>query len=85
MLVSPVISTEGRNLYSKVRRPDELTPVALDPESCRASQEVAYFTYNGVYLQSDAARLAGPLPHAPSLPETKNKYIIPGDPSGSRC
>lgn len=44
---------------SKVRRLDELSPVALDPESCRGSQEIAYFTYNGVYLQSDAVRLAG--------------------------
>lgn len=44
---------------SKVRRLDELTLVALDPESCGDSQEIAYFMYNGVYLQSDTARLAG--------------------------
>lgn len=44
---------------SKVRRLDELTPVALDPEACRGSQEIAYFMYNGVYLQSDASHLAG--------------------------
>jgi glucose-6-phosphate isomerase, archaeal len=44
---------------SKVRRLDELTPVALDPETCRGSQEIAYYMYNGVYLQSDAPRLAG--------------------------
>ena len=44
---------------TKVRLLDELTPVALEPEVCRGSREVAYYMYNGVYLQSDAARLAG--------------------------
>jgi glucose-6-phosphate isomerase len=44
---------------SKVRRLDELTPVALDPEACRDSHEIAYYMYNGIYLQSDAPRLAG--------------------------
>lgn len=43
---------------SKVRLLDALTPVALDPEACRGSQEIAYYMYNGVYLQSDASHLA---------------------------
>ena len=44
---------------TKVRLLDELTPVALSPEVCRGSREVAYYMYNGVYRQSDAPRLAG--------------------------
>jgi glucose-6-phosphate isomerase len=44
---------------TKVRLLDELTPVALDPEACRGSREIAYHMYNGVYHQNDADRLAG--------------------------
>jgi len=44
---------------TKARRLDELTQVAMDPETCRGSDEVAYYMYNGVYMKSDAARLAG--------------------------
>jgi len=43
----------------KVRRFDELAPVALEPETCRGRQEPAYYMYNGVYRQADAGRLAG--------------------------
>jgi glucose-6-phosphate isomerase len=44
---------------TKARLLDELTPVAMEPETCRGSREVAYTMYNGVYRQRDAARLAG--------------------------
>jgi len=44
---------------SKARLLDELTPVVKTPEACRGSREVAYYMYNGVYRQSDAARLEG--------------------------
>jgi len=44
---------------TKARLLDELTPVALDQAVCRGSQEIAYYMYNGVYRQSDAAQLAG--------------------------
>jgi len=43
----------------KVRRFDELAPVALEPETCHGRQEPAYYMYNGVYRQADAGRLAG--------------------------
>jgi glucose-6-phosphate isomerase len=42
----------------KERLLDALTPVALDPEACRGSREVAYYMDNGVYHQDDADRLA---------------------------
>lgn len=44
---------------TKVRLFDELTPVALEPESCYGRQEVAYYMYNGVYRQADAGWLNG--------------------------
>ena len=44
---------------TKARQLDELAQVAMDPKTCRGSDEVAYYMYNGVYLKSDAARLAG--------------------------
>jgi glucose-6-phosphate isomerase, archaeal len=43
---------------TKVRLFDELTPVALEPETCRGNQGIAYYMYNGVYLKSDADRLS---------------------------
>lgn len=44
---------------SKVRLLDELEPVAMAPEACRGSREVAYYMYNGVYRKSDGPRLEG--------------------------
>ena len=44
---------------TKARLLDELTPVAMEPETCRGSREVAYYMYNGVYCQRDATRLGG--------------------------
>lgn len=44
---------------TKVRRLDELTPVALDQAACRGSQEIVYYMYNGIYRQGDAPQLAG--------------------------
>ena len=44
---------------TKTRLLDELTPVAMEPEACRGSRQAAYVMYNGVYRQSDAARLGG--------------------------
>jgi len=38
---------------------DELAPVALAPEACRGSSEIAYYMYNGVYCSPDSPRLAG--------------------------
>jgi len=43
---------------TRVRRLDELTPVALDQAACRGNQEIAYYMYNGIYHQNDAATLA---------------------------
>ena len=42
-----------------VRLLDELTPVALEPDICRGSQEIAYYMANGVYREMDAPGLAG--------------------------
>jgi glucose-6-phosphate isomerase len=43
----------------KVRLLDELTEVALEPDACRGSEEIAYYMYNGVYRQGDASQLDG--------------------------
>jgi glucose-6-phosphate isomerase len=43
----------------KVRLLDELTNVALEPDVCRGSEEIAYYMYNGVYRQDDASQLDG--------------------------
>ncbi len=45
----------------KVRLVDELAPVAMEPAACQGCSEVAYYMYNGVYHQDDAAWLAGVL------------------------
>ena len=37
----------------KVRLLDELTDVAMEPEVCRGSAEVAYYMYNGVFHRDD--------------------------------
>jgi glucose-6-phosphate isomerase len=44
---------------TKARLLDELAPVAMEPETCRGSRAVAYYMYNGVSRQGDAARLTG--------------------------
>mgnify|MGYP006293985965 CR=1 FL=1 len=43
---------------AKVRLFNALTPVALDPESCRGNEDVAYYMYNGVYQKRDAETLS---------------------------
>jgi glucose-6-phosphate isomerase, archaeal len=56
-----ILGREITVVEAKVRLLDELTPVALDPDACRGSREVAYSMYNGVYCEGDFHRL-GELP-----------------------
>jgi glucose-6-phosphate isomerase len=66
-----VEETKGRPL-------DELAPVALAPEACRGSREIAYYMYNGVYRRSDAPLLT-------SLPLRYELTLMPFRSIGCEC
>lgn len=55
MVFDPAIDIDE----TKVRRLDELTPVALSPEVCRDNPEIAYSMYNGVSHRDDTTWLTG--------------------------
>lgn len=62
----------------RVRLVDALTPVVLEPEAARGSDEIAYYMDNGVYRRGDSERLAG-------IPMRYELTLIPPRRIGREC